>query len=66
MPAFRQVRDLPGWGTIFSPHVCFIRPDGAEEEALFRSRVEDVLAILRAAVLQGLRTDDSGFYDPPL
>ena len=51
-PAFRQVRDLPGWGTIFSPHVCFIRPDGAEEEALFRSRVEDVLAILRTAVLQ--------------
>ena len=51
-PTFRQVRDLPGWGTIFSPHVCFIRPDGVEEEALFRSRVEDVLAILRAAVLQ--------------
>ena len=51
-PTFRQVRDLPGWGAIFSPHVCFIRPDGAEEEALFRSRVEDVLTILRTAVLQ--------------
>ena len=51
-PAFRQVRDLPGWGTIFSPHVCFIRPDGAEEEVLFRSRVEEVLTILRTAVLQ--------------
>ena len=51
-PAFRQVRDLPGWGAIFSPHVCFIRPDGAEEEALFRSRVEDVLTIMRTAVLQ--------------
>ena len=51
-PTFRQVRDLPGWGVIFSPHVCFIRPDGAEEEALFRSRVKDVLTILRTAVLQ--------------
>ena len=51
-PAFRQVRALPGWGTIFSPHVCFIRPDGAEEEVLFRSRVEEVLTILRTAVLQ--------------
>lgn len=51
-PAFRQVRDLPGWGTIFSPHVCFIRPDGAEEEVLFRSRVEEILTILRTAVLQ--------------
>ena len=51
-PAFRQVRDLPGWGTIFSPHVCFIRPDGAEEEVLFRSRVKEVLTILRTAVLQ--------------
>ena len=45
-PSFRQVRDLPGWGTIFSNKVCFIRPDGAEEEALFNQVVTDYLNVL--------------------
>ena len=45
-PAFRQVRDLPGWGTIFSSKVCFIRPDGADEEALFDQVVTDYLGVL--------------------
>ena len=45
-PAFRQVRDLPGWGTIFSSKVCFIRPDGADEEALFNQVVTDYLEVL--------------------
>jgi len=51
-PAFRQSRDLPGWGTIFSPHVCFIRPDGADEEDLFLQHVSDVLGVLHRAVRQ--------------
>ena len=51
-PPFRQVRDLPGWGTIFSPYVCFIRPVGAGEETLFRERVEMFLSVLRDAVQQ--------------
>jgi phycocyanobilin:ferredoxin oxidoreductase len=46
LPAFRQVRDLPGWGTIFSKKVCFIRPDGADEEALFNQVVIDYLGVL--------------------
>ena len=49
---FRQSRDLPGWGTIFSPHVCFIRPDGSDEEALFQQHVSDVLRVLHGAVQQ--------------
>ena len=49
-PAFRQSRDLPGWGTIFSPHVCFIRPDGSDEEDLFLKHVTDVLGVLHHAV----------------
>ena len=49
-PPFRQSRDLPGWGTIFSPHVCFIRPDGPDEEELFLQHVANVLAVLNAAV----------------
>jgi len=48
---FRQSRDLPGWGTIFSPHVCFIRPDGPDEEDLFQQQVSNVLGVLREAVL---------------
>ncbi|MGB1621612.1 MAG: phycocyanobilin:ferredoxin oxidoreductase [Synechococcus sp.] len=52
MPPFRQVRELPGWGTIFSPYVRFIRPDGAQEETWFVDLVETYLSVLSAAVLQ--------------
>ena len=50
VPGFRQVRQLPGWGTIFSSFVRFIRPDGADEEELFRQLVMDYLAVMREAV----------------
>lgn len=49
-PAFRQERSLPGWGTIFSPHVCFIRPDGLDEEKHFLAVVSQYLESLSAAV----------------
>ena len=49
-PSFRQERELPGWGTIFSPYVCFIRPDGAEEESAFLDLVAAYLRVLRSAV----------------
>ena len=49
-PRFRQERALPGWGTIFSPHVCFIRPDGEEEESMFLDLVGAYLKVLRSAV----------------
>jgi phycocyanobilin:ferredoxin oxidoreductase len=41
---------LPGWGTIFSSHVCFIRPDGEEEESTFLDLVAAYLKVLRSAV----------------
>lgn len=50
-PAFRQERALPGWGTIFSPHVCFIRPDGVDEETLFLKVVSRYLDNLGSAVM---------------
>merc|ERR1712216_5696 len=34
MPIFQNIRELPTWGTIFSPFVHFIRPENAEEESL--------------------------------
>lgn len=49
-PAFRQVRELPGWGTIFSDKVCFIRPDGVDEEAGFNTLVERYLSVLCSCV----------------
>ncbi len=50
IPPFRQVRELPGWGTIFSPYVRFIRPDGAEEEGWFVDLVDTYLSVLSDAV----------------
>jgi len=49
-PPFRQERALPGWGTIFAPHVCFIRPDGEDEEGTFLDLVTAYLTVLRSAV----------------
>ncbi|MEB3234314.1 MAG: phycocyanobilin:ferredoxin oxidoreductase [Cyanobacteriota bacterium] len=49
-PAFRQRRDLPPWGAIFSPHVCFIRPDGPDEEQAFVARVDRFLQLLQEAI----------------
>ena len=47
---FRQRRDLPDWGSIFSPHVCFIRPDGADEEQGFVDWVDTLLVVLSKAI----------------
>ncbi|MDG2992329.1 phycocyanobilin:ferredoxin oxidoreductase [Candidatus Synechococcus calcipolaris G9] len=43
--SFSQPRELPPWGDIFSPYCLFIRPDGADEEEQFLSRVSDYLTI---------------------
>jgi phycocyanobilin:ferredoxin oxidoreductase len=40
---FTEVRELPPWGSIFSPHVLFVRPRTPEEEGWF---VEEVAAFL--------------------
>jgi phycocyanobilin:ferredoxin oxidoreductase len=43
-------RDLPPWGTIFSPHVLFVRPQDPAEEEAFVEAVADRLAVLSAAL----------------
>ena len=50
--SFAQVRDLPPWGSIFSPHVLFVRPEGAAEEAAFVEVVAGFLEVLAKAVRQ--------------
>ena len=49
---FSQVRELPPWGSIFSPRVLFVRPQGPQEEGAFVEAVAAVLAVLGAAVRQ--------------
>ena len=51
LPPFQQVRDLPAWGTIFSPYVRFIRPVDEQEETWFVGLVAEYLNILRQAIL---------------
>jgi phycocyanobilin:ferredoxin oxidoreductase len=51
--AFSQERELPTWGSIFSPHVLFVRPSGAAEEAQFIDHVAAVLGVLAEAVSAG-------------
>ncbi len=43
---FSQERELPEWGTIFSPYVRFVRPADAEEEQAFIAVVSDFLTVL--------------------
>ena len=49
---FSQVRDLPPWGSIFSPQVLFVRPQGPQEEGAFVEAVAGVLGVLTDAVRQ--------------
>ncbi len=42
---FAEERDLPGWGTIFSPYCRFIRPTSPEEEAAFVDLIVSYLAL---------------------
>ncbi len=51
LPPFQQVRDLPAWGTIFSPYVKFIRPINEEEQSWFVNLVAEYLEILRQAIV---------------
>ncbi len=50
IPCFKQVRELPSWGTIFSPYVQFIRPVDLTEERHFLDLVDNFLEILHQAV----------------
>jgi phycocyanobilin:ferredoxin oxidoreductase len=46
---YSQPRDLPAWGSIFSPYVRFVRPAGAEEDRQFVEEVGEILVILAEA-----------------
>ena len=46
-PDFAGRRELPPWGSIFSPHVCFIRPGSSDEEQAFVAWVDRLLALLQ-------------------
>ena len=54
-PDFQQVRDLPGWGSIFSSQVCFIRPCGPSEEDGFHQVVNHYLAVMASGVREAVR-----------
>ena len=43
---FKSIRPLPKWGTIFSKHVCFIKPETESEEQKFLKLVEKYLNTL--------------------
>ncbi|HBL59129.1 MAG TPA: phycocyanobilin:ferredoxin oxidoreductase, partial [Cyanobacteria bacterium UBA8803] len=44
-PQFKEPRELPSWGDIFSEFCIFIRPGSPEEEVQFLSRVDEFLRI---------------------
>jgi phycocyanobilin:ferredoxin oxidoreductase len=47
--SYSQPRDLPAWGSIFSPYVRFVRPASPEEDRQFVDEVGEILEILAAA-----------------
>jgi len=47
---YAQERELPAWGSIFSPQVLFLRPADAAEEERFIEHVAAVLGVLAEAV----------------
>jgi len=48
--SYSQQRELPGWGSIFSPFVRFVRPTSTEEETAFLDEVGGFLTVLAAAI----------------
>ena len=49
-PQFKEPRDVPAWGSIFSPQVLFVRPTSAEEEEWFLQELLAFHAIFIAAL----------------
>ena len=61
-PKFSEPRNLPDWGYIFSPYVCFIRPVNAYEEKSFLSLIDQYLSIL-LSLLAKVRSDETNSFD---
>jgi phycocyanobilin:ferredoxin oxidoreductase len=60
-PPFSEIRELPPWGAIFSPHVLFVRPRTPEEEGWF---VEEVAAVLELLADVSRTADPLAWNDP--
>jgi phycocyanobilin:ferredoxin oxidoreductase len=60
-PPFSEIRELPPWGAIFSPHVLFVRPRTPEEEGWF---VEEVAAVLELLADASRRAHPLAWNDP--
>ena len=50
---YSQPRELPPWGSIFSPHVRFVRPASPVEEGWFVDEVAEFLQVLATAIQTG-------------
>ncbi|MEX0588386.1 MAG: phycocyanobilin:ferredoxin oxidoreductase [Cyanobium sp.] len=48
--SYSQQRELPGWGSIFSPFVRFVRPSNPDEEMAFLQEVSGFLDVLAASI----------------
>jgi len=49
---FKEERDLPEWGSIFSPYCKFLRPTNKVEESQFVNAVESYLTVYTLAVME--------------
>ena len=61
-PQFKEPRDVPAWGAIFSPQVLFVRPTSAEEEEWF---LQELLAFhsIFIAALKGAKPQPADHPD---
>ena len=50
---FSQPREVPSWGTIFSPHVLFVRPTSDAEEDWFLQHLLAMHEVMLTAVREG-------------
>ncbi len=62
IPKFKEFRDLPEWGNIFSPYVCFISPVDNNEEKSFLKLIGDYLSIL-STFLGNIKPDHSESFN---
>ncbi|MDM7935905.1 MAG: phycocyanobilin:ferredoxin oxidoreductase [Cyanobium sp. CZS 48M] len=58
---YSQPRELPAWGTIFSPFVRFVRPMNEQEDGWFQDEVAALLAVMAKAVAS---TPEQAINDP--
>jgi len=52
VPNFNEPGNLPEWGFIFSPYVCFIRPVDFLEEKLFLELIDQYLSLLLSLLVR--------------